>query len=224
MDSTVKPFVPLHVRAYLQTPIMSDVSLPLDAIVFNQFVRDKIGPKTHTFSRESTVPNFSGFNLPFLKRNINCPEWYYACSFAVWPEHTKMGKHEYAKRFDFADAVDRVDFGGKRGKVETSRGEFKNYFVKEYTWSCLYVDWYCRGNKKELEMILPFCTHIGKKSSQGCGAVLRWEINETDRDWWKENDNGELMRAIPCKDGLFTYGIRPSYWLPKHQFNCKMPD
>jgi CRISPR type IV-associated protein Csf3 len=223
MDSKVI-FKPLHIRAYLQTPVISDRCLPLDGIIFNHFVRDKMGAKTHTLARQSTVPDFSGFNLPFLKRNTNEPDWYYACSFAVWPEHTKRDKHEYAKRFDFQEAIDRVDFQGKRGKVETSRGEYKNYFVKEYTWNCMYIDWYCRGVKSEIENLLSFCTHVGKKSSQGCGSVLRWEVNETDRDWWKRNDKGLLMRAIPSKSGLLTYGIRPSYWHPHHQALIVGPD
>lgn len=117
-----------------------------------------------------------------------------------------------------------MDFRGKRGRVETSRGQFKNYWVKEYTWNCLYVDWYCRGDKSQLEMLLPFCTHVGKKSSQGCGSVLRWEVNETERDWYKNDGNGRLMRAMPSGRGQIIYGIRPSYWHPRHQARVLMPD
>jgi CRISPR type IV-associated protein Csf3 len=214
----------LHVRAHIQTPIISDQNLPLDGIIFNHFIRDKFGAKDFTLPRESTLKEWSGLDLPFQKRNVKENEWYYACSFAVWPEHVKRDKHEYAKRFDMHDAVDRVDFYGKRGRVETARGQFKNYFVREYTWNCLYVDWYCRGIKSELETLLSFCTHIGKKSSQGCGSVLGWDVNKTERDWYKNNDDGKLMRAIPSRKGNILYGIRPSYWHPRHQTMCVMPE
>lgn len=217
-------FEPLHIRAYLQTPVISDRYLPLDGILFNHFIRDEFGVKVAMRPRESAEKIYSGKSLPIQKRNMNDPNWYYACSFAVWPENTLPGRHEYAKRFDVHEAVHYVDFGRNRGKVDTSRGEFKNYFLKEYTLSATFVDWYLRGVKEEIETLLNFCTHIGKKTAQGCGSVLRWEIAQTDRDWYKDDDNGRRMRAIPSEKGDCIFGIRPSYWHPRHQTKVLMPD
>lgn len=216
-------FEPLHIRAHLQTPVISDIFLPLDGVIFNQFIRDVFGPKDFTKPRESMVSEYSEKSLPIQKRNIKEHDWYYACSFAIWPETMAHDRHEYAKRFDTHDSVNYVDFEGKRGKVYTNRGEFKNYFVKEYTISSPYVDWYCRGVRSDIETLLAFCTHVGKKSAQGCGSVLKWEVNQTERDWYRNDNAGRLTRAIPAKDGKVLYGIRPSYWLPKHQFYCMMP-
>lgn len=216
-------FQPLHIRAYLQTPIICDRYLPLDGIIFNQFIREKFGAKSHTLPRQSTNKEYSGFNLPLQKRNMNEEEWYYACSFAVFPTIALRDKHEYAKRFDFHEAGTYADFEGRRGRIDTARGEFKNYFVKEYTWSTPYVDWYARGIKDELEKLLAFCTHIGKKSSQGCGSLLCWEVMETDKDWYKNDDKGNLMRAIPSQNGQYYYGIRPAYWHPRHQAKVLLP-
>lgn len=217
-------FKPLNIRAYLQTPIISDKFLPLDGIIFNHFIRDKFGRKSHTEPRKSIVPEYSGLDLPFLKRNTNEDEWYYAVSFAQFPEHTIRGTHNYAKRFRTYLAADRVDFKGKKAKIDTARGENKNYFFKEYTFNCLYVDWYGRGIKGEVEKLLEFCTHIGKKSAQGCGAVLKWDVKETDKDWYKNDDSGRLMRAIPSPKGSVIYGIRPSYWHPRHQTKVLLPN
>lgn len=219
-----KPFVPLKIRAYLQTPIISDQYLPIDGIMFNHFIRDIFGPKVVTHARKSDVALYSGKNLPFLKRNTNEDDWYYACSFAVWPSETARDTIEYAKRFDTTLAVDYVDFGKKSAKVDTARGSFKNYFVKEYTFNAPYVDWYCRGDKEAIEKLLAFCTHVGKKSSQGFGAVLRWEVEETELDWYKNDNAGRLMRAIPSHKGTSVYGIRPSYWHPRHQATVLLPD
>ena len=216
-------FKPLKIRAYLQTPVISDKYLPLDAILYNHFIRDIFGVKNYTKSRQSTVGEYSGKDLPIQKRNMNEDDWYYACSFAVWSPDTTRDSMEYAKRFDTTLAIDYADFGKKRQRVDTARGEHKNYFVKEYTFNAPYVEWYCRGNKEQLEQLLPFCTHIGKKSSQGCGAVLRWEVEETERDCYKNDNAGNLMRSIPSKKGMAVYGIRPSYWLPKHQTTVLLP-
>jgi len=216
-------FQPLRVRAYLQTPVISDRFLPLDSILFNHFIRDQFGPKTITRPRESTNKEYSGQSLPIQKRNMNEPQWYYAASFAVWPESSKDGKHEFAKRFDTHEAVNYADFGKNRGKVDTQRGAFKNYFVKEYTICAPHVDWYLRADKEQIERLLPFCTHIGKKSSQGCGSVLRWEVEETAKDWYINDDKGNLMRAVPSEKGIAIYGIRPSYWHPRHQARVLLP-
>ncbi len=217
-------FQPLHVRAYLQMPVISDQYLPLDGIVFNQFIRDHFGVKQVMRPRESAVKEYSGLDLPFQKRNMNERDWYYACSFAVWSPDTMRDKIEYAKRFDMAEAERYVDFDGKRNVVNTQRGQYKNYFVREYTFNSPYVDWYCRAEKSKLETLLHFCTHIGKKSSQGMGSVLRWEVSDTARDWYKNDNAGRVMRALPSKSGNVLYGIRPSYWLPRHQAICIMPE
>lgn len=56
-----------------------------------------------------------------------------------------------------------------------------------------------------------------------CLYLLRWEVEETERDWYKNDNAGNLMRAIPSKKGMAVYGIRPSYWLPKHQTTVLLP-
>lgn len=217
-------FKPLKIRAYLQTPVISDKYLPLDGVLFNQFIRDIFGAKVITKPRESEEALYSGKSLPIQKRNMNDENWYYACSFAVWSPDHKHGKTEYAKRFDTTLAVDYVDFEGKRGRVDTARGANKNLFVKEYTISSPYVEWYCRGNKEQIKALLLFCTHVGKKTSQGFGSVLKWEVEETEKDWYKNDNAGRLMRAIPSNKGTAVYGIRPSYWHPRHQTKVILPE
>ena len=217
-------FNPLKIRAYLQTPVISDKYLPLDGILFNQFIREIFGAKEITKARESAVPEYSGKNLPIQKRNMNEDDWYYACSFACWSPDTTRDTIEYAKRFDTDLAVNYVDFGKKRAKVDTSRGENKNYFIKEYTFNSPFVDWYCRGDKQEIKALLSFCTHIGKKTAQGFGSVLKWEVEETERDWYKMDNSGNTMRAIPSQKGQHVYGIRPSYWHPRHQTKVLLPN
>lgn len=220
-------FHPLHIRAYLQAPVVSDAYLPLDGILYHHYVRSVFGPKKTGHSpRQSMVPKGAGIELPIQKRNHNSFDgikWYYACSFAVFPPTARRSKINYAKRFDTHEAIERVDFEGKRGRVHTQAGAYKNYFIEEYAWETPYIDWYLRGVKEDIEILLPFCTHIGKETAQGMGSVYKWEITNTDKDWYLNDSNGKLMRAVPVKNSSFIYGIRPSYWLPSHQFPVLLP-
>ena len=217
-------FQPLKITATLQTPVITDGYLPLDSILYHTFIRDHFGAQHKSKARESDVAEWSGNVLPFERYNLESKhQWFYACSFAQWPDNAKPEKHQYAKRFRTGLATKYVDFGKKQGKVDTSRGENKNYFNTEYTVSSPYVSWYCVGDKRQIELLLPFLTHVGKKSSQGCGSVLDWQVETFHSDWSIENNSGRLMRAVPSDDGDVLYGIRPSYWLPRHQFRCHMP-
>lgn len=213
---------PLRIRAYLQTRVVCDKYLPLDGILYGVAVREKYGERDVTVPNASLIPEGGAIHLPFGKHNKQNDSWFYACSFAQWPAHTIEYSDSFNKRFDLKES-DLIDFGKYRQMVQTSRGQFKSYHIKTYVRSAIYVDWYCTGDKVEIERLLRFVTHLGKKTSQGEGAVLRWQITDWPEDWSVRNADGKLMRAVPANKGVL-YGLRPSYWLPKHQFNCKMPD
>jgi CRISPR type IV-associated protein Csf3 len=217
-------FQPLKITAILQTPVITDGFLPLDGILYHTFIRDLFGAQHKSEARKSNVPEWSGKVLPIERYNLESGrEWFYACSFAQWPENAVPEKHNYAKRFRTGLATKYVEFGNKKGKVDTSRGEYKNMFQTDYAISSPYVSWYLVGDEKQIKLLLPFLTHLGKKYDQGCGSVLSWKIEPWHSNWSVEDNNGKLMRAVPSADGDTLYGIRPSYWEPKHQFRCHMP-
>lgn len=217
-------FKPIRIRAYLQTGVISDQFLPLDAVIYYQYVRNILGPQEVTIpgSYAPDVPD--DIKLPFLIKSGPSPNmWYYACSFAQWPDSVVESKQFYVKKFRL-EYSDLVDFKGRRRKVATSRGRYKNYHLWAYYRHALYVNWYAIGDSDAIWNCLRFCTHLGKKTSQGWGAVKMWEITDWPEDWSIKNGKGLLTRALPSNRGDgFIYGIRPSYWLRKHQFPCIMP-
>jgi CRISPR type IV-associated protein Csf3 len=210
---------PLRIRAYLQTAVISDRWLPLDGILFYLAMRERFGPQfvsaPNRILAEKIVP------LP-LQAVGEGEKWFYACSFARWSEDMREFQENYTKKFDLRYS-DLIDFGRKRGFVNIGGGRYKAYHFKIYARIATYVEWYCVGVKEQIEKLLRFATHLGKKTSQGWGSVLRWEIEPIEKDWsiWRE---GKLMRAIPDEKGKFLYGIRPPYWYGKHQFMCQMPE
>lgn len=215
-------FQNIKIRAYLQSEVITDGYCPLDASIYYHFIRERFGVQHRTSPLKSDVPEFSGLQLPILKCNHRTDAWFYACSFAQWAKDAKYSKSMKTRRFDNQNAMKYVDFGKKRGKVELKKGSYKNYFIHQYTISSPYVEWYLVANIEELEQYLAFVKHIGKKSS---GAVAKWEVETFEHDWSVRGyEDNRLMRSVPIrKDNSPVYGLRPSYWNPRHQTNVVLP-
>jgi CRISPR type IV-associated protein Csf3 len=217
---------PLRVRAYLRTPVIADRQLPLDGILLYQAHRDKDGPQAATIPGDYSCQGVSTLPLDIVhpgRRN-----WYYRCSWAQW-SHEVEGHDYWNKRFDTSFA-NLVDFGDRRGKVIIEQGKYKAYHMPVFYRAALWVDWYCVGDKAEIEFLLSTVTHIGKKSAQGWGRVTRWEFEPTSGDWSVVRDS-RLMRGVSVDDAQVLgveyekahYGIRPSYWKANNQMWLAVP-
>lgn len=215
---------PLRVRAWLRSGVVGDRYLPLDGILFYQSNRDRLGPQIatlpgYTFCQDTGV-------LPIDIVHPGQERWYYRCSWAQW-SHDVEGRDYWNKRFDITYAS-LIDFHGRRGKVIVEKGRYKTYRMPVFYRAALWVEWYCVGNRTEIEYLLSTVTHIGKKGVQGWGRVIRWEIEPLSEDWsvWRD---GKLMRGIPIEDvshqafKLEYYGIRPPYWNKANQMPLAIP-
>lgn len=219
---------PLRIRAYLRSGVVADRWLPLDGILLYQAHRWQSGVQSLTRPGEYS----NGKGVLTLPLGINQPgrkNWYYQCSWAQW-SHNVEGRDYWNKRFD-SQFANLVDFGSKRGNVIVGSGQYKAYRMTIFYRTALWVEWYCVGDKAEIEPLLSTLTHVGKKISQGWGRVSKWLIEPAQDDWsvWR---NGQLMRGIPTEDaigvGVFdfklgNYGIRPSYWKKSNQKDLVMP-
>lgn len=226
---------PLHIRAYLRSGVMADRWLPLDGILLYQAYRRQAGVQTTTIPGDSNTE--TALPPPIVPLGIIHPgwdNWYYQCSWAQW-SHNVEGRDYWNKRFD-SQFADLVDFGGKRGNIIIGSGQYKAYHMPIFYRAALWVEWYCVGDKAEIEQLLSTVTHLGKKSSQGFGRVIRWSIEK----WAEDNSvlkDGQLIRGIPKEDvwelikntgnpidfKIGNYGIRPSYWKSSNQKELAMP-
>lgn len=218
---------PLHIRAYLRTPVVADRQLPLDGVLLYQAHRDLHGPQVVTIPGDYTVQGVSTLPLDIMHPGRH--NWYYKCSWAQW-SHDVEGRDYWNKRFD-SQFADLVDFGKRRGKVIIEQGKYKAYHMPVFYRAALWTEWYCVGDKTEIEHLLSTVTHLGKKSSQGWGRVSWWEIKLQNEDWSIYHDNS-LMRGVPIDDAQILgvqykkqhYGIRPSYWKSDNQMMLAIPD
>lgn len=213
-------FEPLRITATLRTGVMSDNYLPLDAILYYQVFRRAYGAQEYTLPGAKQQQQQAPPPMPLDKATVN-GWWMWTCSFAQWGPHSD-GQSFWVKRFDQAYSG-LIDFRGKRGKVDNGSGKYKAYNMPVYYRHALYVRWYATGDREAIRSLLVDVTHIGKKTSQGFGRVNQWTVEPWPEQWWLYDGRGKLMRAIPEPGGIL-YGVRPSYWLARHQTECRLPD
>lgn len=219
-------FQKVKVTAYLSSPVICDGYKPLDAIIYSMIVREKLGAGATTKAKASSVPDALQIKNVFYKHNSKNDRWFNACSFAQWPSSAVYGKHMRTRRFEMEVAEKYIDMGKKK-KIELKKGPYKNALLNDRTICAPYVSWFAFCEIERLEKYLAMITHIGKKSS---GGVIEWYVEEWHDDWSVRgygNQKGEfkkLMRSVPTRDETApVYGLRPSYWLPKHQSNVNIP-
>lgn len=214
-------FEPLKITAYLQSGVISDPAMPLEGVLLYQLFRERRGGISEaTMPGDVVYRRTNNMRLPLLRHRDRKPDWFYACSFARWSVPRVDGSDHWNKRFD-QSLVHLVDFQGKRGRIETSSGRFKPYHMPVFYIHALRVTWFAVGERRPLERLLSFCTNIGKKTSQGWGAVLRWEVELWHSDWSVESPMG-IMRPVPTEGGI-VQGFRPPYWVAKNQAPCVAP-
>ena len=222
---------PLRITAHMQDGRIAGTEpwFPLDSILAAEWMRRNhpeayYNASSHMLTNELIVPD-----LPFARRGQG-DNWYWACSF-----NTEPPLHEYVmhwhKRFD--DHLEKyIDFRGKRGRVDTKSGKYKAYRMPLVLQLFDRLTWYAVGDLEAVRDLCSTVTHIGKKSSQGLGAVDYWEVEPWPEDW-SEARGGKMMRAIPVELGLpagvqkgrmAIYGVRPPYWWSGHQKLCYMPE
>lgn len=212
-------YEPLKITAYLQSGVACEPTLPIDGILFGTAMRLEYGQ--NPVSAPLALLGVGAVELPIEKRNPG-PLWYYAASFALWGEPVAQYTDYWNKRID-QSLVHLVDFEGKRGKIVTQSGRYKPYHMPVFCRHALFVSWYVFGNGERIERLLRFTTHIGKKPSQGDGAVLRWSVESCADDQSVADGAGRLMRAVPDPAGVMM-GFRPSYWERGNQTLCAVPE
>ena len=212
----MKQMQPMKVTAFMQTGKVAatDLFLPLDSILAEVWMRQHY-PERMAATQSAIKPeDFITPELPFERRGEG-DDWYWACSFACGKPQREEIVY-WHKRFDDKEAEAYVDFGGRRGKVDTGAGFYKDYRMPLVTYLIPVLSWYAVGDITTVWEMVRAVTHIGKKRSQGYGRVARWQVEA-----WPEDLSH--LRAVPDPAGS-EMGIRPPYWLAWQWKPAKVPD
>ncbi len=216
---------PMKITAVMQDGRVAgtDPWFPLDSILASVWIRRNY-PELAYLPIQNTHDIITA-ELPLEKRGQG-DNWYWACSFNQSKKLNEYVTH-WHKRFD-DDKERYLDFQDKRGKINTQSAKYKAYRMPLVIQVFDRLTWYAVG---DIELVRSLCqgvTHIGKKTSQGFGAVDYWSVEPWLEDWSENGPNG-LTRAIPLKGNMQAgniqkHTIRPPYWLQDNSRVCIMPE
>lgn len=218
----------IQVVAYMATPlaVYDDWSPNLDALIISQIL-DNLNlssPNPTAADIEKTTP-WIDKEMPIAKSTIK-DSWYWAVSSPHYIENFQQTTR-FRKRWDFQEH--QLEWGKKRAKVNSSEGHFKSYDLPRYDRETEQIHWFCVGDLGRLETVLKGITNIGKKRSQGCGQVYKWEAIPFPHDWhlWRGDNLARPMPVDmikpPAKINMMRWAWRPPYWLNSNKTMCFMP-
>lgn len=218
----------LQIIAHMATPLVAydDWSPSFDALIEYQLL-DRLGlitPNPTAADAEKNLPLI--FEKMPIARKMLKGEWYWAVSSPHYIEnHQQTSK--FRKRWDYQEH--HLDWGKKRAKVNGSEGHFKAYDLPRYDRETQSIHWFCVGDASKISELILNITHLGKKRSQGCGQVHKWEVLPFEHDWhlWRSDS---LARPMPVNMieppqaiNMMQWGWRPPTWLAANKSMCFMP-
>lgn len=193
----------------------TDLQLPLDSVLSWAWMMEN-HPELMVASQSGMIEDDMIIaDLPLERRDVN-GEWYWACSFAFGePEHET--RSHWHKRLSTQDVEKYVDFGDRRGTVNTKSGFYKGYRMPLTEFLVPQLEWWLVGDERQVGRLLSRVTHLGKKRSQGKGRVAKWVVECA-------NEDRADARPIPDPNGETMVAIRPPYWWHKNEVLCRWPD
>lgn len=215
---------PLRVTAFMSDGRVasSDGRFPLDSVLAYAWMAEHHPDRVwfnYAASDQSIDPDLSDA----LERRGEGEDWCWACSLGQYRRVQEFIEFIH-KRTDQAAAERYIDFGKRRGKIDTSAGPYKNWRLPVIVQLIPSVEWYCVGDADEVRRLLRHITHIGGHRGKGYGLVREWTVEPWPEDWSVYGPEGQLMRAVPDPAGTEMCGIRPPYWSMRNQRMCRVPE
>ena len=147
-----------------------------------------------------------------------------------WPlwassDLTPLERYESAELWHKRYPTHRADLGVKMS-ANTSAGRWREYRVPVGALSPTTIAAVCIGNKDEIERLLSYVTHVGKKGSAGYGRVV-WDVSQYEggdvADLIHQNKDLPLDYAIERNlrgTPMPTQGWTPPYWFAPNWSLC----
>ena len=201
---------PLKITAHLVDGFVSSDkwSPSIDGIIAFSLIREALGDEEFAIQCGSVIKSSDVVALPLEKISHGEFRWY-ACSFPAFETNSKTVKH-FHRRFDQHHS-DKLDLGGKSGKILTAAGPYKNYRRKIEKINAREITWHVIGEEHTISAALDSITHVGSKIAQGYGEVRRWSVSQGDAELARR------YRALPkpyadihgVSGTLMQWGISP---------------
>jgi CRISPR type IV-associated protein Csf3 len=218
----------LQIIAHMATPLVAydDWSPSFDALIEYQLL-DQLGlitPNPTAADAEKNLPLIFD-EMPIARKTLK-GEWYWAVSSPHYIENHQQTQR-YRKRWDKQEL--HLDWGKKKAKVDSSQGHFKAYDLPRYDREMQTIHWFAIGNADKISELILNVTNLGKKRSQGCGQVHKWEVLPFEHDWhlWRGESLARPMpiNMIPQPQSInmMNWGWRTPYFVQSNRTMCYMP-
>lgn len=199
------PKQPLLVVANLVTPYVGAVGerLHLDAILSYAWMESLTHPVWYTDAAVIPLP-LEALSVVKGPKKERLPVW--ASTYLIPQGDVLRDRAYWHKRYP----VDRAEFSTKLN-AEMGVGRNKEYRVPLQTLHTPQMRAACIGNQSEIERLLSYVIHIGKKRSQGYGRIGSWEV--TPLVWTLEEARAAISRERPMPAPFGAVGgFTPPYW------------
>jgi hypothetical protein len=216
---TIDPatFEPMKVLMEMRSPIVTTDYIFLDGLVSSAVFKDCI-PHHYDLLQDTSEL----IHIPLPLKQYGNSEPFYAASIGYADEIVE-GIDHWRKRTEVESKTKKIDVGS---------GQYKMYDMPMPTmWAESWI-FYANGNIDECKRLLQLhISAIGKKCSQGFGAIKNIAVEPTDHDWSVIKD-GVPMRPIPVSaaadfdmdcDVEMYYACRAPYWHRLNMTQCYMP-
>jgi len=219
----------MKITMYMASPIATTGFIYLDGLLAAAVMKEKLGDEY--YNNKPNEQELIDIDLPLVKQ------------YGVWCASVGFGDNReavasWSKRWDDKND-DIVKFKGKgKARVDIGSGHFKNYHMPLVIKSYKTINFYAKGDIKEVERLLTtYITHIGKKASQGYGEILNMKFEEIDEDY-SQFKGGRPTRPIPVSQYpeykewclandiymiIAKHPIKPPYWRTDCIEWCYMP-
>lgn len=220
--------VPVRVEARLQQGIVADSMWPqlLDGLLAGIWTRTS--PAFQSWRRGGALYNP---RLPLRTRKTG-HRWVWRASCCRPVGASVEDLHWWHKRGPDRGAASAVT-DGRQARNVGSVGPMRAYRAPLPVTAAAAVEWHAWADPDLLRPMLDDVWSIGRKRSQGEGAVLAWTVDTATPDdpelwglWWPDTATAARPMFAPqsAPDGLCTVaGVRPPYWHPDRQHRVWAP-
>lgn len=206
-----------------------DFPLPLDGILASSARRRRLGDRYGRVEDHHADP----LGLARLRR-ADGPisgaglvdhfgkQWVWAASCAIPLDHHGEETHWWHRRFDEQAADARAEMPPN---VFAGFGRYMARRMPLRVTTCAALRWWAVGDQEMVSDLLATVFALGKKTAQGEGAVLRWQVEDAgppDDQRCRWGDDGLIARPIPVRAhaalglsddvDVIAHQIRPPYW------------
>ena len=209
---------PLLITAELVTPIIhAEQSLThLDSVLSSAAITDH--PHPSSYDKVAVVP--LPLDLLWVSPGGQ-PLW--ACT-PLRPADAVLDAREYWHK---CYPSQRAELGNKLS-ANTSAGRWREYRVPVFSQHTHRLHALAIGHADEIERLLGYITHLGKKGAMGYGRVGRWQVTPVDNTLDDILAQRPVPTACPLSAALSgpvasQRGWSPPYWYAPYWADCRVP-